>query len=90
MLIQEIVMVVLEQDEKDLLKTLGQRLKFARKARKETQATFGGRLGITRQTYSKMEHGDPNIDVGYWIRASALLDSLSGWKKVLIDENVAC
>jgi transcriptional regulator with XRE-family HTH domain len=83
-------MVVLEPDEKDLLKVLGERLRFARKARKETQATFGGRLGITRQTYSKMEHGDPNIDVGYWIRASALLNVLPTWEKVLNEDNVSC
>lgn len=79
-------MVVLEQFEKELLQTLGARLKAARKARRETQAVFGKRLGITRQTYSKMEHGDPSIDVGYWIRASALVNRLSAWKNVLKEQ----
>ena len=81
-------MVTLENDEIELLKILGARLKAARKARRETQAVFGERLGITRQTYSKMEHGDPSIDVGYWIRASALIDRLSEWHYVLKDQSV--
>ncbi len=80
-------MVQLEQYEKELLAVLGSRLRKARKARKETQTDFGQRLGITRQTYSKMEHGDPSIDVGYWIRASSMLDRLPAWADVL-KENV--
>ena len=76
-------MVKLEENETELLQVLGARLKRLRKARKETQSVFGQRLGITRQTYSKMEHGDPNIDVGYWVRASALLGQLGNWQEVL-------
>jgi len=88
-------MVQLEQYEKDLLAVLGARLKLARKARKQTQTDFGQRLGITRQTYSKMEHGDPSIDVGYWIRASAMLDCLNEWANVIkkeenVTQNIAC
>jgi len=83
-------MVVLDQFETELLQTLGGRLKNARKARRETQAVFGRRLGITRQTYSKMEHGDPSIDVGYWIRASALVDRLSAWNDVLKERPSFC
>ncbi len=88
-------MLQLEQREQDLLKVLGVRLRAARKARGLTQTDFGRYLGITRQTYSKMEHGDPGIDVGYWIRASAMLDCLEQWANVITREtgprqDIAC
>ena len=79
-------MLELEQTEKDLLKTLGARLKAARKAQKATQSEFGDIIGITRQTYSKMEHGDPNIDVGYWIKVCTILDSHGAWECVLAEK----
>ncbi len=81
-------MLNLEQSERDLLKTLGARLKAARKAQKATQSEFGDYIGITRQTYSKMENGDPNIDVGYWIKVSAVLDKLKAWDCVLAEKAV--
>lgn len=81
-------MLKLEQSEKELLKILGKRLKAARKAKKATQTQFGNNLGITRQTYSKMENGDPAIDVGYWLRVSAILDKLEAWESVLTENSV--
>ncbi len=88
-------MLQLDQYEQELLKVLGARLRAARKARRLTQTDFGRYLGITRQTYSKMEHGDPGIDVGYWIRASAMLDCLEQWANVIsrqaaTAQDVAC
>ncbi len=65
--------------------SLGQRLKNARLARNESQELFSQRLGLSRQTYSKMENGVVTIPLGYWLAASDILDRLSTWKNVMED-----
>lgn len=41
-----------------------------------TQAALAERLGVTRQTLSRMEAGDPAIAVGTWLAAWALMGVL--------------
>jgi len=76
-------MINLNIDTDALLKQLGDRLKEARLSRNESQDLFAQRLGITRQSYSKMEKGSPNTPIGNWLTASAILGRLGGWKDVL-------
>jgi len=52
-------MITNEQNVGSLLLRLGERLKEARLARNESQELFAQRLGLTRQSYSKMEKGSP-------------------------------
>ena len=66
-----------------LLKQLGTRLREARLARNESQELFAQRLGITRQSYSKMEKGSPQTPIGNWLAASSILGRLGGWGDVL-------
>lgn len=66
-----------------LLKLLGQRLKEARLARNESQQLFAQRLGLTRQSYSRMEKGSPQTMIGNWLAASSILDRLDDWQDVL-------
>ncbi|NVL89918.1 MAG: helix-turn-helix transcriptional regulator [Desulfobacterales bacterium] len=66
-----------------LLKQLGERLKEARLARNESQELFAQRLGLTRQSYSKMEKGSPQTLIGNWLEASSILGRLDGWQEVL-------
>jgi len=66
-----------------LLQQLGERLRGARLARNESQELFAQRLGLTRQSYSKMEKGSPQTLIGKWMEASSLLDRLDGWLDVL-------
>jgi DNA-binding XRE family transcriptional regulator len=54
-------------DIESLLKQLGQRLKEARLARNERQELFAQRLGLTRQSYSRMEKGSAQILIGNWL-----------------------
>lgn len=70
-------------DIDSLLKQLGERLKEARLSRNESQELFAQRLGITRQSYSKMEKGAPQTPIGNWLAASSILGRLDGWKDVL-------
>jgi transcriptional regulator with XRE-family HTH domain len=69
-----------------LLLRLGERLKAARLARDESQELFAQRLGLTRQSYSKMEKGSPQTQIGNWLEASSLLDRLDDWKDILAEK----
>ena len=69
-----------------LLKKLGRRLKEARLARNESQELFAQRLGLTRQSYSRMEKGSPQTQIGNWLAASSILDQLDSWQDVLTEK----
>ncbi len=69
-----------------LLKQLGQRLKEARLARNESQELFAQRLGLTRQSYSRMENGSPQTQIGNWLAACSILGRLADWQEVLAEK----
>jgi transcriptional regulator with XRE-family HTH domain len=73
-------------DIESLLKKLGQRLKEARLARNESQELFAQRLGLTRQSYSRMEKGSGQTLIGNWLAASNILGRLDDWKDVLAEK----
>ena len=73
-------------NEESLLQQLGERLKEARLARNESQELFAQRLGITRQSYSKMEKGSPQTPIGNWLAASSILGRLRSWQDVLAEQ----
>ncbi len=72
-----------EKNVASLLLQLGERLKEARLARNESQEMFAQRLGLTRQSYSKMEKGSSQTLIGNWLEASSILGRLDGWQEVL-------
>jgi transcriptional regulator with XRE-family HTH domain len=72
-------------DIESLLKQLGQRLKEARLARNESQELFAQRLGLTRQSYSRMEKGSPQTLIGNWLAASSILGRLDDWQEILAE-----
>ena len=71
----------------DLLKQLGERLKEARLNRNENQDLFAQRLGLTRQSYSKMEKGSrqtpfwANLEIGRTCWQTARICSLSSRRR---------
>jgi|WetSurMetagenome_2_1015567.scaffolds.fasta_scaffold1608081_1 transcriptional regulator with XRE-family HTH domain len=65
---------------------LADRLRSARLARNESQEVFGARIGLTRQTYSKMEKGAVSVPIGYWFAASEILGRLQTWQVVLAEQ----
>ena len=76
-------------DPQSLLKDLGERLKRYRLARNESQELFAARLGLTRQSYSKMEKGVATVSIGHWLNASAILGKLESCQNILAeDENL--
>ena len=69
-----------------LLNNLGDRLKTARLARNESQEIFAQRLGLSRQSYSRMEQGSGQTLLVNWLRASAILGRLSDWQDLLAEK----
>lgn len=71
---------------KPILSQLGNRLRQARLDRNESQELFAARIGLTRQTYSKMEKGAATVPIGYWLAASDIIDRLQSWQDVLLEK----
>ncbi len=69
----------------DILQQLGNRLQAARLQRNESQELFGARLGLTRQSYAKMEKGLGTVSIGTWLEASEILGRLDTWNEVLAE-----
>ncbi len=78
-----LTMINIAAEEHAIVREIGARLREARLARDENQEVFAQRLGITRQTYSKMEKGSPAVPIGYWLMASSILGRLESWANVI-------
>ncbi len=73
-----------KEDIPALLKQLGGRLKAARLTRNESQELFAKRLGLTRQSYSRMEQGSGQTLLVNWLQASSILGKLDDWRDLLV------
>ncbi len=64
------------------LKSLGQRLRAARKRRfpGDDMAAFALRIGVSRSTLQKMEDGDLSVSLGRYYRAAQRLDLDAGFE----------
>nr|MBF0222011.1 helix-turn-helix transcriptional regulator [Desulfobulbaceae bacterium] len=67
----------------EVLEMLGARLKDARLSRNESQEVFAARIGLTRQSYAKMEKGAGVVPIANWLVASDILGRLDTWQDVL-------
>ena len=68
----------LSKDENFWLSELGITLYRARVKKRENLTQCGVRLGLSRQTYRKMEQGNPTVDIGHYIRALSHYGILAG------------
>lgn len=55
------------------MKLLGRRLREWRIRSEQTQADFAARIGASIPTLRRMENGDPNTAIRYWVEAVLLL-----------------
>jgi transcriptional regulator with XRE-family HTH domain len=78
-----VIMFNVNSFSQTILFKLADRLKQARLARNESQEVFASRIGLSRQSYAKMEKGSATIAIGYWLIASDLLGRLNTWEGVL-------
>lgn len=65
------------------LKALGERLRAERLQRNDTQRMFAARIGASVPTLLRMESGDPNVTLGYWMRALEMLGRESDINQLL-------
>ncbi len=69
-------MEMLTDKQKQSLLNLGLRLKTSRLERDDPQKEFAFRIGVSIPTLQKMEHGNPNVAIGTWIKALDILNKL--------------
>jgi len=81
-----LTMINKSEEISHLLQEIGDRLKEARMARNESQEVFAARIGLTRQSLSKMEKGVGSVPIGSWLAASDILDRLETWQGVLAEQ----
>jgi len=55
------------------MQALGQRLRAARLRRRISTVLFAERMGISRDTLSRLEKGEPTIALGTYLRALRIL-----------------
>lgn len=55
------------------LKMLGERLRGWRIRAEQTQKEFSARIGVSVPTLRRMENGDPNTAMRYWVEAVSAL-----------------
>jgi len=77
-----LIMINAENKIEEVLKKLGARLKVARLARNESQEVLAARIGLTRQSYAKMEKGTGSVPIANWLAASDILGRLDTWQDV--------
>lgn len=64
-----------------ICKTIGRSLKLFRiNELNEKQDIMAQRVGVSRDTYIRMEKGDPSVKIGYWLEASRITQQLDQWK----------
>jgi len=64
-----------ESDIRRLSARIGECLRRGRRVRfpEDTQDDFARRVGVSRYTWQKAEHGDPSVAMGTYLRAARLL-----------------
>ena len=70
-------------EQQEILKSLGARLRTARLSRNDSMAVFAQRLAISERTLRAMERGEPTVQFGTWIEALWILDRLDDLRNVL-------
>ena len=77
----------INEDESRFLSQLGQQLRQERLKHNESQQLFAERLGISRQSYGKMEKGAATTPIGYWLKAATLLGLFENWQELIKPRN---
>ena len=57
---------------------LAQNIVIARKRRKETQAQWAGRLGVSQPTMTRIERGDPSVAMASYVMCMWLVNQAQG------------
>lgn len=77
---------VLFPRQQQVLRTLGENIKLARKRRELTQQLISERTGISRVTLRKIEMGDAGVSIGHYLTVLAALNLAEDLAKVAQDD----
>jgi DNA-binding XRE family transcriptional regulator len=62
---------------------LAQNIVIARKRRKETQAQWAGKLGVSQPTMARIERGDPSVAMASYVMCMWLINQASGLPELI-------
>jgi len=79
-------MDIVSEQQSNICQSLGRRLRQLRILRNESQSIFAERMGVSRQTYAKLEKGHPSTPIGLWVRVSSLLNREDEWAQLFKEE----
>lgn len=65
---------------------LGERLRFWRIRAEQAQEDFAARIGVSVPTLRRMEKGDPNVAIRYWMEAIILLGRVKDIQDLLREQ----
>lgn len=68
------------------LKLLGERLRSWRIRAEQTQKEFSARIGVSVPTLRRMEKGDPNTAMRYWVEAVSALGRGKDIRDILCEQ----
>ena len=66
---------------------LAQNIAIARKRRKETQAQWAGRLGVSQPTMARIERGDPSVAMASYVMCMWLVNQAQGLADLIAPQN---
>jgi len=71
-------------------KTIGESLKsFRINELSEKQDMMAKRVGVSRDTYIRMEKGDPAVKIGSWLEAARITRQLDQWRTLFhLEDNL--
>lgn len=66
---------------------LAQNIVIARKRRKETQAQWAQRLGVSQPTMARIERGDPSVSMASYVMCMWLINQAHGLADLIAPQN---
>lgn len=69
------------------IEQLAQNIVIARKRRRETQAQWAGRLGVSQPTMARIERGDPSVAMASYVMCMWLVNQAQGLADLVAPQN---
>ncbi|MES2944092.1 MAG: XRE family transcriptional regulator [Pseudomonadota bacterium] len=69
------------------IEQLAQNIVIARKRRKETQAQWARRLGVSQPTMARIERGDPSVAMASYVMCMWLVNQVHGLADLIAPQN---
>lgn len=69
------------------IELLAQNIVIARKRRKETQAQWAQRLGVSQPTMARIERGDPSVAMASYVMCMWLVNQAHGLAELIAPQN---